>query len=326
MTMDASNSFISTMAIYSACAILSVLKSFNTEPRPFFVADLQPATKCWNEYGSPSGHSLTSASLYFTVWKLICRTYRPSNLLKYLSLSLTILIVIAIGVSRLYMGVHTLNQIFSGWILGLFIHILFCDILNDELTTFVHHVHRYSVWELFWNKGTISFYTFNLIAFFNFYFGETLHPVPAEWEPQIAKNCQHLVRDEKSPELYNFVAFCLYLTFSGSYFGLIVERKFFNTRKYSRFYETPIWKTLLRCILIVLICSPFLICIFTFPKNYHWSVVVMGRCVVPTTLAVMELFVVSKWIFVKLGLANDHESTDEELELELIANLTKKTA
>ena len=192
------------------------------------------------------------------------------------------------------------------------------------MTTFVHHVHKYSIWQLFWNKGTISFYGFNLVAFFNFYFGETLHPVPAEWEPQIAKNCKDLDRDQKSPELYNYVAFCLYITLSGSYWGLILEQRCIGTRKYNRFHLTSWCNLITRLLIIVLMTLPFLWFMATFPKTYHWTIVVLGRCVVPITLAVMYLFLLSKWIFIKLGLGNKHESTDEALELELIQNLTKK--
>ena len=107
--MDASNSFISTVTIYSTLGILSILKSYNNEARPFFVADLKPTIKCWNEYGSPSGHSMTSVAMYLTVWKLMCRTYRPGTVLKYMTLFFTIVLVMAIGISRLYHGVHTLN-------------------------------------------------------------------------------------------------------------------------------------------------------------------------------------------------------------------------
>ena len=72
---------------------------------------------------------------------------------------------------------------------------MICDILYDDLTRFVHKMHKYSVKKLIWNNGTKTFYLLHMIAIINFYMGESLHPVPTEWEPQIAKNCAHLKRD-----------------------------------------------------------------------------------------------------------------------------------
>ena len=71
---DVPNAFVVSATIYTALGVLSISKSFLHEARPFFVAELTP-TKCWLEYGNPSGHSITSTSLYLTVWGLACRRF-----------------------------------------------------------------------------------------------------------------------------------------------------------------------------------------------------------------------------------------------------------
>lgn len=106
--MDVQNAFVITVTIYTALCALSLLKSFNHEARPFFVADLTP-TKCWIEYGNPSGHSVTSTALYLSMWNLLCRRYKPSTYWRVNSLLMTILVIFLIAVSRLYNGVHTYN-------------------------------------------------------------------------------------------------------------------------------------------------------------------------------------------------------------------------
>jgi len=100
--MSISNSFIACMSIYTSLGLMSILKSLNHEARPFFVADLRPTAKCWNEYGDPSGHSQSSAVLYFTVWKLMCVTYNPRPWVRKISMILTGLLVFGIGFSRMY--------------------------------------------------------------------------------------------------------------------------------------------------------------------------------------------------------------------------------
>ena len=134
--MDVQNAFVVTCTIYTALGVLSIFKSFIHEARPFFVMDLTP-TKCWLEYGNPSGHSMTSTSLYLTMWDLLCRNYKADRNTRIFSLAFTLLVVFMIAFSRIYHGVHTYNQILLGWGLGVLIYFLFCHVAYQRLTTFV---------------------------------------------------------------------------------------------------------------------------------------------------------------------------------------------
>ena len=151
--MDVPNAFVVTCAIYTALGVLSILKSFNHEARPFFVMELTP-TKCWLEYGNPSGHSITSTSLYLTMWDLLCRNYNADRKTRIWSLIVTLVVCLAIALSRIYHGVHTYNQILLGWGLGVLLYILFCHVAYHPLTTFVKQTYKYSIKELAWNRGT----------------------------------------------------------------------------------------------------------------------------------------------------------------------------
>ena len=75
---DNESAFVITTTIYSALGALSLLKSMLHEARPFFVEDIKP-TKCWFEYGNPSGHALTSSSLYLTIWDISNRQFNLSS-------------------------------------------------------------------------------------------------------------------------------------------------------------------------------------------------------------------------------------------------------
>lgn len=107
-TMDTGTAFVVSCTIYTALAVLSILKSFNHEARPFFVTELTP-TQCWREYGNPSGHSITSVSLYLTMWHVLCRRYEATPGSRKLTLAITLLVCFAIACSRIYNGVHTYN-------------------------------------------------------------------------------------------------------------------------------------------------------------------------------------------------------------------------
>ena len=89
-------------------------------------------------YGNPSGHALSSSCLYLSFW------YMVSNLLnncfrnntkalyavKYIIFSVCLIIVFLIMTCRLYLGVHSLNQIIFGFLIGVGIFLLFLPIFK----------------------------------------------------------------------------------------------------------------------------------------------------------------------------------------------------
>jgi undecaprenyl-diphosphatase len=66
----------------------------------------------------PSGHSMLSAATYFTLAVLIA-SLEPKRGTKRLVFGLAALIVLAVGVSRIYLGVHWPSDVLGGWSLGL---------------------------------------------------------------------------------------------------------------------------------------------------------------------------------------------------------------
>ena len=103
--------FIMTIVMTMAHCFSCLVKSVYQEPRPFFVADLVPS-QCRFEYGNPSGHSFVAVGMYLTLWDFFFRTYCVERkLLQRVTLGLTVVLILAIGASRIYNGVHTYNQV-----------------------------------------------------------------------------------------------------------------------------------------------------------------------------------------------------------------------
>jgi undecaprenyl-diphosphatase len=68
-------------------------------------------------YSFPSGHSMASMSFYGFLIYLCCKNYKTRW--KYLIVSLISILILFIGISRIYLGVHYASDVLGGFSLGL---------------------------------------------------------------------------------------------------------------------------------------------------------------------------------------------------------------
>lgn len=80
-------------------------------------------------YSFPSGHSVTSVIVYGLLFYLIRRYCRDENLRNILS-SVCLLLAIAIGPSRIYVGVHWPSDVLAGWCIGGIILLLVITVIE----------------------------------------------------------------------------------------------------------------------------------------------------------------------------------------------------
>lgn len=100
------------VAIGSPILIL-FLKLFYERHRPDYALGLINETG----YSYPSGHSLASAAIYFTISILISKNLTQKNH-KFMVWVLFILLVLLIGFTRIYLGVHHASDVMAGILLG----------------------------------------------------------------------------------------------------------------------------------------------------------------------------------------------------------------
>jgi undecaprenyl-diphosphatase len=90
-----------------------VLKIFYDRARPELVFH---AVRVYSQ-SFPSGHSTTAAATFFT-FAVIVSTLETRRRGKLLALFLASLATIAVGISRVYFGVHWPSDVLAGWIVG----------------------------------------------------------------------------------------------------------------------------------------------------------------------------------------------------------------
>jgi undecaprenyl-diphosphatase len=81
-------------------------------------------------YSFPSGHTFSSAAVYLTVAFLAARRLRR-RWLRILTVVGSVLLVLGIGVTRLYVGAHYLSDVVAGWAGGLGVALL-CAWLDER--------------------------------------------------------------------------------------------------------------------------------------------------------------------------------------------------
>ena len=101
-------------ASLSGLVVSSALKSGFQRPRPDVVPHLTDVMTT----SFPSGHSLMSAVVYLTLGALLSSVVRRRTLKIYV-LALSILLTVAVGISRIYLGVHYPTDVLAGWSVGL---------------------------------------------------------------------------------------------------------------------------------------------------------------------------------------------------------------
>ena len=106
--------------------LTGVLKMIYTGWRPYWVDPSINPEYCEGGWGNPSGHALCTTAVYLTLWRLFFQDKKHKNkhTQKRIWLFFTILFVSMICLSRLILGVHTLNQVISGASIGLGIYYL----------------------------------------------------------------------------------------------------------------------------------------------------------------------------------------------------------
>lgn len=100
-------------ATASGGALSYLLKLGFERPRPDLVAHLVDVSTL----SFPSGHAMGAAVTYLTLGALIVRTESGRRLKAYV-LGVAVTLTLAIGMSRIYLGVHWPTDVIAGWCAG----------------------------------------------------------------------------------------------------------------------------------------------------------------------------------------------------------------
>ena len=194
----------------------NILKILYGSPRPFWINPKIKRT-CDGGYGNPSGHSFSSFSIYLSLWNIIIDLpyFNKKFIMKIILLIFTILFSFFISISRIFLSIHSLNQILYGGVLGVgmyfyFFHIICLNAYSGK------KFYQYITGKLENRIHTIKFLIYFLILLSLYLFRNNNWK---QYEYIIAEECSHLPLYRKFNHDGFFIGCVLFLLI-GAHYGL----------------------------------------------------------------------------------------------------------
>lgn len=116
-----------TFDLVGVTVINQAIKHIVRRPRPNVLRLVEESG-----YSFPSGHSMVSMAFYGIVIYLFYKNV-SNKYLKWLLITLLSLLILSIGFSRIYVGVHYFTDVVGGFLLGLAYLIIYINIYNKKV-------------------------------------------------------------------------------------------------------------------------------------------------------------------------------------------------
>ena len=316
---------------YTFCSIIilssyfdNILKILYGSPRPFWI---YPSIKrtCDGGYGNPSGHSFSSFSVYLSLYNIIVDLsyFNMRSYLKLFLLFLFILFSFLICLSRIFLSIHSLNQIMFGIILGIGMYFYYFHIIE---------LHKFSGKQFFkYINGTfeniihtIKFIIYFIILLFLYLFRENNWK---EYNHIINKECSHLYEYRKFNNDGFFIGSVLFLLIGAHYglYSLFSKSKIklpFKEEYINKWSEFKNKKELIFKILIFFPHAIPMIIYLLIPNNTPLYILFPIKVIIPYVITGYCFFSIYINNCIKLKLANQNLYFNYRIGSE-IENITK---
>ena len=317
---------ISLISIY----IGGILKIIYQNERPFFINSEIKVLNCEGGFGNPSNHSLLSTFFYLSLYEIyVNKNEKINEKQKNLIYFLTIIFIFSIVFSRMFLGVHTLNQILFGSLIGFFLYFFMFKIYKfNQNVLFIIYNFKQIVFVIIF---LIIFGFFNYYFFFNFD-NKILYE---KYNFMIEKNCPNfpiITRLENESFYCIFVLSVLIFAVFGIYYEYYYifsanvskfikynfnnenenEINLLNNNVNNRWNKTNFNVSIKRFFVILIVCGILLIPYFFISYDNNFFVVLVFKTLIPLYVIVFVLFSYMKKITGYFNLNNNSNNFSNE--------------
>ena len=317
---------ISLISIY----IGGILKIIYQNERPFFINSEIKVLNCEGGFGNPSNHSLLSTFFYLSLYEIyVNKNEKINEKQKNLIYFLTIIFIFSIVFSRMFLGVHTLNQILFGSLIGFFLYFFMFKIYKfNQNVLFIIYNFKQIVFVIIF---LIIFGFFNYYFFFNFD-NKILYE---KYNFMIEKNCPNfpIIKRLENESFYCiFVLSVLIFAVFGIYYEYYYifsanvskfikynfnnenenEINLLNNNVNNRWNKTNFNVSIKRFFVILIVCGILLIPYFFISYDNNFFVVLVFKTLIPLYVIVFVLFSYMKKITGYFNLNNNSNNFNNE--------------
>jgi membrane-associated phospholipid phosphatase len=284
---------------YVNCLVYSVyfdniMKMIYGNPRPYWV-DPSLSIACDGGYGNPSGHSFSSMTAYLAFWHIITdfEFFKKSVLgiiLRICLLILFLLLVFTIMLSRIFLGVHSVNQILYGASLGFAVYYIIFHIFS------VHHIESKNFFNVFRKNSyiLISSCWYAALLLIGFLIWGLINNDNSQWEPILTQKCPNikLYRKFKNDGMFGFLTLFALI---GAHVGLILiskisQVKFPNKEDEINHWYRGEWKCHIYRVLVTILFALPIILLFVIPGDLDLGIVYTFKVALPYLITVFDIY------------------------------------
>ena len=315
------STFLLFNVLFVSTLVTNLMKLIYADPRPFWVKTNISVFKCEIDYGNPSGHAVCAFSFYMTLFQFIYDKYLNNKQLLYkISYWITVLsFLLLILISRLAVGVHSINQVFYGTLVGFAIYVIYYFLLDihlyksEEFLGKFQQGNYYTLWYILtYLAGVVNAVMVFYIQIYD----------NRKWEANLKKMCP------KISEIMKFQNFDLGLTIVifaciGMISGIFILMGILNLRSpgsdlvrlqaLNNWSETKFIYKVYRVILTVIFFA-----FIVLPINLIKAQIVNFLLRICLTIGLMIfilfllMFSLLIYIFIKLGIANEDLTSEKD--------------
>ena len=145
-------------------------------------------------------------------------------------------IIVFTGSSRVYEGLHSLDQVLSGTVQGILTSYLFSDVLFERLDSLIYDSAKTMphLRVLFGNWFAIIIWMSMIIFHLVYTHIEDTYKLPDEWKVVILDKCPNLTPQETDSVIYCYRFLVIQITLLTSLLGVSIEGKVFKTHVYTK--------------------------------------------------------------------------------------------